>query len=46
MKLKNRDGNILKSYKREICLQPRVVQDKTRYKRKLKHKLNKLSEGY
>ena len=33
-----RDGNILKSYKREISLKTRVVPDKKVYNRKMKHK--------
>ncbi len=39
--MKDRDINILKSYKRELNLQPRVVKDKSKYTRKEKHKLNK-----
>ena len=37
-KPKDRDGNVLKSYKREICLQTKSIKDKTKYTRKEKHK--------
>lgn len=37
-KPKDRDINVLKSYKREISLQTKSVQDKTKYTRKSKHK--------
>ena len=33
-----RDGNIQKSYKREINLQTKVVKDKSKFNRKVKHK--------
>jgi len=39
--MKDRDINIIKSYKRELNLQPRVVKDKTKYTRKEKHKSTK-----
>ena len=35
--LKSRDGNILKSYKREISLQTKSIKDKTKYSRTEKH---------
>ena len=35
--VKKREINILKNYKREISLQTRVVRDRTKYTRKIKH---------
>ena len=43
-KPKDRDGNVLKSYKREICLQTKVVQDKSKYSRDKKHKSEAVDE--
>lgn len=38
-KPKDRDGNVLLNYKREIIsLQTKSIQDKTKYTRKSKHK--------
>lgn len=39
MAQKQRDKNILKNYQREINLQTKVVKDKSKYNRKIKHKL-------
>lgn len=36
--MKQQDQNIKKSFKREINLATKVVPDKTKYKRKEKHK--------
>jgi len=33
-----RDGNIKKNFTREINLRQRVVRDRTKYTRKIKHK--------
>lgn len=33
-----RDGNVLKNYRREINLQTKQVKDKSKYRRKEKHK--------
>jgi len=38
MKLKQRDGNIFKAYKREINTQTRTIKSKKTYTRKVKHK--------
>ena len=38
MKRKIRDLNIKKSFEREISLATRVVKDKRKYTRKIKHK--------
>jgi hypothetical protein len=35
----SRDINIIKNYKREINLNTKVKRDKTKYSRKVKHKL-------
>jgi hypothetical protein len=35
---KQRNPDIVKAFKREINLQTKVVQDKTKYKRNKKHK--------
>ena len=43
-KLKDRDGNVLKSYKREICLQTKIVQDKSKYSRSKKHNNGQVDE--
>ena len=40
-KVKSRDFNILAGFKREVSLATRVVRDKKKYNRKIKHK-NKL----
>ena len=33
-----RDGNIVKNYKKEINLQTKIIKDKPKYTRKIKHK--------
>lgn len=38
-KIAQRDGNILKSYQREINLQTKSVDSKKKYSRKEKHKI-------
>lgn len=35
---KQRNGDVLASYKREINLQTKVIKDKKKYSRKKKHK--------
>lgn len=40
--VKKREINILKNYKREINLQTRVVGDRTKYTRKIKHQKKSL----
>ena len=37
---KSRDGNILKSYKREISLRTTSIKDKTKYSRVQKHQFD------
>ena len=37
---KKRDGNVLAEARQEISLRTRTVPDKTKYKRKVKHKGN------
>ena len=38
MKFKDRDINILKNYQREINLKTKIVPNKKKYSRKIKHK--------
>ena len=40
MKNSCRDLNIIKNFKKEINLNTKIIKDKTKYNRKLKHKNN------